>query len=491
MEDSRPQIPTICINDLEVIEVDNGPPRKKPIEDPARQRKRLAAQHEIRTCGCIDRDSIGARQLRLALYEFAKEQDTFLLQRSRMFDEDLMDVEVAAARLVENNEVDAPIHGDFEHAKVSESASRTPTRMSPAAVQEWIGTLVLPVKRAFDAVFPSSYYDREACLNFYRDRSQTTEPDCTEDEQIALDATDGTSAYDSDGAMSEAGSDISISDISMFSTTSISYDFKNSYQDMFHRSPAEILNIAPHKVQPRDRTLLYPALADSVERKSSPRPPQAPIQHPLQAFLSTLEYAPEEAFDKDTSGLKRAWLYKKWPVFFNVKGELQEYILHRGKPPGLSETLWLWLCGRDSRLPRYGPDQLALSIAIHSIGRRDTYGGFNTLSPGEKFIREATTDYALEFEANRAWEEMKQGHGRSLWDKMLRAEKKARDAGLFIRDELEEPERGRSAESTTDPKWRVLNSELSSKLHNSRFRLVAESVIDAFQSYSIDKVTDL
>jgi len=97
--------------------------------------------------------------------------------------------------------------------------------------------------------------------------------------------------------------------------------------------------------------------------------------------------------------LKRAWLHEACPQFFTTSGELQEYVIHNGKPLGLSQTLWIWFCGRDKRLPEDGPNSLALKIAIESAN--DLRSKQNYLMKDlESKMRQLAEKYELKFEQN-------------------------------------------------------------------------------------------
>jgi hypothetical protein len=104
----------------------------------------------------------------------------------------------------------------------------------------------------------------------------------------------------------------------------------------------------------------------------------------------------------------------------SANGELQEYVVHKGKPSGLSDTMWIWLCGRDSKLPQHGPDQLALKVAMQTAEQCDD------LCPKTSLTRTLTEDHGLEIEKDRASRVNASDEWLSatLWDRMLKVERK-------------------------------------------------------------------
>jgi hypothetical protein len=482
------------------MEINDREPRKKPYEDAHRRRKRLAAKHDIKTCGCLDRDDIGNKNLRAALYEFAEEQYDEYGYPKLSLDIFGSTIAGAASKL-------SPGRAEQESCELPDRIATTSS--TSTTIQNIVSLLSLPLKRAFDVAFPSSYYDREACLNFYRDRSQPTEPDASHDgtkveaayqndtEEVEVPQSDNIESVtheieeaDVDDAMSDTGSDISIA-----STASITYNFNNSYQDLSYSDPGVIFAVAPHKLDPTDKTLLHPISADRGKRKQSPRAYQKQPFHPLHSFLLELEHAPDEAFHDETKGLLRRWLYETRPEFFTRAGHLQEYILHKGKPHGLSMTLWIWLCGRDYRLPFDGPDQLALKVAADAV-RRHEDAWFDLP------LQQLTAGYGLEFKRDRSLRMAEEGRDRSLWDKMLQAEQDARDnKSTKQKRSLDGTIRERALKkqtvhkmvdtelfqrATPEVKRQLLDNAIFGKLQMSLYGEKASIMTDILSSYSIE-----
>jgi len=119
--------PSIRVNDVDIVEVCHRP-QKKRVENQAVRRKRLAAQHDLRTCGCTCRDGLAAQHICQVLYELAKKEQqqncnelTELWKTPRYF-------------------------------RSSEPVSNA-------------------IKRPHQVAFPSSFFGREACLNFFHKRA--------------------------------------------------------------------------------------------------------------------------------------------------------------------------------------------------------------------------------------------------------------------------------------------------------------------------------
>ena len=338
--------PSIRVNDVDIVEVCHRP-QKKRVENQAVRRKRLAAQHDLRTCGCTCRDGLAAQHICQVLYELAKKEQqqncnelTELWKTPRYF-------------------------------RSSEPVSNA-------------------IKRPHQVAFPSSFFGREACLNFFHKRAT-----------MELELNKGTSIAPGHDVKRERNN-IRFRK-SEASTSFIPYNFQNSYRQKKKTSEEGRRAYAPYTLLPRgdDSNLLHPNSADVFVRrhKSARREQDRIIPHILWSFLPRLTCAPQEAFSKVTGGLKRAWLHEACPQFFTTSGELQEYVIHNGKPLGLSQTLWIWFCGRDTRLPEDGPNSLALKIAIESAN--DLRSKQNYLMKDlESKMRQHAEKYELEFEQN-------------------------------------------------------------------------------------------
>ena len=408
-------IPAILVNDVEVVDA-SGTNKKKIVEDPHRKRKRIAATHDLKRCGCNARDGPGWKSFRRALYDLKKDELSKAEPDLRMRDDSLSPVRKAQAE-----------NGGAEVALPTTQANQAgclPT--SPSMLQ---GSHSTGSNRKFDVAFPSSYYDYEACLNFYRDYPARLvdlyKKQCKEASPARF------------GDSSDSDSDESITSIA--STASMDYDFINSWQEATYRTEAEVAVAAPHKMIPTvaGKGFLH---AGSTEYKKYQRKQRThsyrnptPPSHILRSFYPELLNPPEHAFDSESGGLRREWLHEARPEFFDSKRQLQEYVIHKAKPAGLSQSLWAWLCGRDSKLPTHGPSRVALKVAIETAKALTVNSVFTyTLAHKQYVIRELTRDEDLEIERP---EEQQVHHpsedDRSLWSKMFRVEKKRDEKAAF------------------------------------------------------------
>lgn len=399
-DEHRLPVPVIRVNDLEVIDGNNG---QKRYEDYARRAKRLAAQHDLKNCGCTGRDTEGGKILRHALYKTAKDRSKIIVE---------------AAQLRDSAADEGCAGEDTSDNLVSEVLQFRTARRT-------FTTEPLPAsKRTFAVAFPSSYFDQEACLNFFRvsdsNESPANETQTQELSELAMDDT----LSDMDDTMSDAGSDCSVA-----SVLTIDYDFNNSYRGLSYREDEDVIGVAPHKIPARreNRKMLHPVLAVNMKNKKQSTRGSRGIQpqpdHILRSFYTELAQPPSSAFDSVTSGLQREWLHKVRPQFFDSNGELQEYVIHKGKPAGMSQILWLWLCGRDGRLPPHGPDQLALKIAVESA---EAFNAINDCSQVERtqIIRGLIDTHGLDIDTRGFSSEAHIGEARYLWDRMIRAEQR-------------------------------------------------------------------
>ncbi|KAF2429632.1 hypothetical protein EJ08DRAFT_717041 [Tothia fuscella] len=154
-------------------------------------------------------------------------------------------------------------------------------------------------------------------------------------------------------------------------------------------------NHSPEKLPPNGN--LHPVIASELvpKRQRVKRPsPHHGEKSPLHSFFPTMFNPPDEAFD--TAGpegeLQRSWLHKTCPELFNHKGHLQHFVIEKGQPPGISTTLWAWLCGhtmswhskkkRDIPFPEFGLTRETLRViertyretpvtGVDPVGQRD------------------------------------------------------------------------------------------------------------------------
>ena len=482
-------IPTIRVNDLEVIEMSNGSFRTRAEKPPHRQ-KRLDSVLNLRECGCTGRGTAAGKTICAALHKIGDEQRrTEQSEQTRQGGETDQRNQPGTwngVPVLKNNpfNLGAAVRNipvDDKSPGLRETFAALPggrpggftgvTR--PATLHYNHGGphfVTSAIKRPHTVAFPSCYFDPEACLNFFRIREATdtenergspfsklTEhalstlqahlesqsnaasdvtqklpalADITDDDRNDDANSDAMSisslktnihSYDEEYAIISETSSVCSSD----SVQSVGYDFNNSGCEMTYQSDDEVRLIAPHKVQVsgENKGLLHPVSANNVKYQHTPRRSQPKPDHMLHGFYSELGNAPDEAFDEATGGLKRDWLHAARPEFFNASGELQEYVIHRaGRPVGMSQALWLWLCGRDGRLPPYGPPRLALKIAVEMM---EAFAGDDEfrMTRKMKWVHNLSDKYDLDRDEDKEKRAAERENYGSIWNKMARAER--------------------------------------------------------------------
>lgn len=121
---------------------------------------------------------------------------------------------------------------------------------------------------------------------------------------------------------------------------------------------SHVVDYAPHYL-PQDGHLHADMAKQMARVRKHPRRPIA-VQEgdisPLHSFLPTLLNPPDEAFDKN-GFLRALWLYEARPEMFTPEGWLQDFVVLKHQPRGISDDFWNWLVGA-AREPRWTREML-------------------------------------------------------------------------------------------------------------------------------------
>jgi hypothetical protein len=303
MEDIRLAVPAIQVNGLDVVEV-HLPLRKKikRSHGDSKSHQRALRKHDLKNCGCDRRKLSGGRVILHILYDLANDQSTQqeCQEIASIMDQPATLPQVSAFKL------------RFRLSPLQHRAQNTnpPVASSATHYDRKIHTvipIVTPAKGAFRVAFPSSYYDREACFNFYRHNwKQVAEED--NDEALCGNWSVG----DENDAMSKYSSEILA-----ISIQSVEYDFKGRPRGMTLYHDHVIEEWAPHQLTPLKRnTLLHPSSAFNVKKVQTRRAYRNTYRHPLSSCFQEIASPPEEAFNGVTGGPRREWLHEARPGFF-------------------------------------------------------------------------------------------------------------------------------------------------------------------------------
>jgi hypothetical protein len=109
---------------------------------------------------------------------------------------------------------------------------------------------------------------------------------------------------------------------------------------------AHIVDYAPHFL-PHDGHLHV----DMAKQRIKPRKRASRVvtvkqgeMSPLHSFFATLFNAPDEAFDCG-GFLRKSWLHEARPALFTRRGHVQEFVIRKRRPLGISQDFWSWLVG--------------------------------------------------------------------------------------------------------------------------------------------------